>query len=155
MSVFWSGVLAGVIAAGIAWGIGRTIRWGRNLNDFGRLAGEYRVIEKQGRTDGTVIITGNGSQLGFIWTMRDKSTVEGTLAMNEQSRVTGAGSYTHSRGESYGWGDLSFQVAARKRGAIRLLVDGRFTNTTSRSHVASAWVWEMVAPSPAIEPASA
>jgi hypothetical protein len=61
--------------------------------------------------------------------------------MNEQSRVTGAGSYEHFRGAG-GWGDFSVQVASRERGVVRLLVDGRYTDQANRKVVATAWVWQ-------------
>jgi hypothetical protein len=148
-SVGWSdllgGVVAGVIASTIAWGISRLYRLRRNRIDFGRLAGEYRVREKQPseEADGTVTLRGNGPVLDLAWTLGDRSEVRGTVSMNEQSRVSGAGSYDHVRGENYGWGYFSLQVAEGERGPIRLLVDGRFTDQKARQQIAGAWVWEM------------
>jgi hypothetical protein len=42
-----------------------------------------------------------------------------------------------------GWGYLTVQVASREEGAIRLLVDGRYTDPDGRTEVPTAWVWEM------------
>jgi hypothetical protein len=80
-------------------GSARAARWRRNRDDFGRLAGEYRVSEKQPseRADGTATLSGSGPMLTLAWTLEDGSEVTGTLSMNEQSPVTGAGSYEHTR----------------------------------------------------------
>jgi hypothetical protein len=139
------GVIAGLIAAGIAWGIGFALRVRRNRSRFGRLAGTYRVFEKQPsrKGAGTVEVTGNGPTLDFAWTLADGSKAAGQIAMNEQSGVTGSGSYEHTRGANQGWGYLSVQVASRERGAARLLVDGTYTRQKTRDEVATAWVWEM------------
>ena len=139
------GVLAGFIASTVAWGVGRIRRWRRNRDDFGRLAGEYLVSEKQPseRADGTVTLGGSGPVLDLAWTLKDGSEVRGMISMNEQSRVTGAGSYDHVRGTNYGWGYFSLQVAVRERGVVRILVDGRFTDQRTRRQIAGAWVWEM------------
>jgi hypothetical protein len=139
------GVIAGLIASAIAWGVGRLVRWKRNIDDFGVLAGEYNVYEKapSDRADGTLTLKGKSPVLDVSWTLEDGSTVRGTLTMNEQSRVTGSGSYEHRRGSAGGWGDFSVHVASRKQGAVRVLVDGRFTDQELRRQIASAWVWEM------------
>jgi hypothetical protein len=102
------------------------------------------VSEKwSGQADGTATLSGNGPVLKLAWTLKDGSEVNGTLAMNEQSRVTGAGGYDHVRGTAYGWGDLSVQVAVRRRDKVRLLADGRFTDQRARQQIAGAWVWDM------------
>jgi hypothetical protein len=138
------GVVAGLIASVLAWAVGRVLRWRRNRFDFGGLAGAYRVNEKWSeKDDGTATVSGTGPLLKFTWTLADGSEVKGTLAMNEQSRVTGAGSYDHVRGNAYGWGHFTFQVAGRKQGGVRLLVDGRFTDQRARQEIAGAWLWEM------------
>ena len=139
------GVAAGLIGSFLAWAVGRAIRWRRNRIDFGGLAGEYRVSDKglSETANGAATLSGTGSVLEFAWTLEDGSEIEGTLAMNEQSRVTGAASYDHVRGSAYGWGDFSFQMAGRERPGVRLLVDGRFTDQRTRQQVAGAWVWDM------------
>jgi hypothetical protein len=110
------------------------VRWKRNRDDFGSLAGSYDVNEKEpsDRADGTVVIEGNGPTLAFVWRLADGSEARGTIAMNEQSRVTGTGSYEHFRDGKLGWGDLWLQVASRERDAVRLLVDGRYTKQEAR-----------------------
>lgn len=115
----------------------------RNRDDFGRLAGEYRVTQKppSNESNGTARLSGNGPLLDLVWTFEDGSKAKGTLSMNEQSRVTGAGSYEHFRGAG-GWGDFSVQVATRERDAVRLLVDGQYTDQANRKLVATAWVWQ-------------
>jgi hypothetical protein len=142
------GVVAGLIGSAIAWTVGRTVRSKRNRDDFGSLAGEYQVREKQPseQPDGTVTISGSGPNLDFLWTLGNGSEARGRLAMNEQSRVTGSGSYEHRRGANRGWGDLTIQVASRERNSVRLLVDGRYTSQKDRQQVASAWVWETLRP---------
>lgn len=139
------GVVAGLIASGIAWGIGRLVRWRRNAGDFGVLAGTYDVFEKQPSAEaaGTVTLTGDGPVLDVVWTLEDGSEARGTLTMNEQSRVTGAGTYEHRRGTNRGWGEFTVHVASRRARAVRLLVDGRFTDQKLRQQIASAWTWEM------------
>jgi len=139
------GVVAGLIASFLAWAVSKALRWRRNRLDFGGLAGEYRVSEKGRSETGnrTATLTGAGPLLKFAWTLKDGSEIKGTLAMNEQARVTGAGSYDHVRGSAYGWGGLSFQVAGRERSSVHLLVDGWFTDQTARQQIASAWVWKM------------
>lgn len=137
--------MAGLIASAFAWAIGLALRLKRNRDDFGSLAGKYSVNEKEPsqRPDGTVVIDGNGPNLNFVWTFADGTEARGQIAMNEQSRVTGSGSYEHVRDERHGWGDVWLQVGSRERDAVRLLVDGRYTNQEKRLGVASAWVWEM------------
>jgi hypothetical protein len=135
------GVVAGLLGAFIAWGIGRLIREKRNRDDFGRLAGDYDVMDKADRTQviATATIKGRGPRLEMTWQWNDGSLVTGQVSMNEQSRVTGAGSYTHVRGSALGWGSIYVQVADHDRRV--LLVDGTFTDSDSRQQVASAWVW--------------
>lgn len=143
MAGFGWNVLGGVFAA-FAYAL---ILWWRrrerNLDDFGRLAGKYRVTQKWSEEpQGTVTLSGNGPKLDFVWTMEDGSAPTGKLWMNEQTRLTGAGSYQHRR-TGFGWGELTVQVADRERGAVRLLVDRQFTDPTAHQPVAEAWVWEM------------
>ena len=90
--------------------------------------------------DGKAKVSRDGATLGFVWTFPDGTEATGTLAMNEQSRVTGSGSYKHLRG-ALGWGYLTAHVASREKDAAQLLVDGRYT--LDRGDVSTAWVWEM------------
>jgi hypothetical protein len=140
----WSGisggVLAGLLAALIAWAVGRGLRRRRNRADFGSLSGGYQVAEKS--TDevaGTATLTGNGPSLHLSWVMEDGTVATGTIVMNEQSRVDGSGSYTHDTESGLGWGYLRVRVASRDPVVLR--VDGTFTDQRARSEVASAWVW--------------
>jgi hypothetical protein len=143
VSELLGGVVAGLVASAIAWCVGRVVRWQRNRDDFGSLAGAYDVSEKEtGLAVGTVAIHGHGPILNLEWTHPDGSQASGRIAMNEQSRVTGSGSYEHRRGSNVGWGYFMLQVASRERDAVRLLVDGTFTDQELRRQTASAWVWE-------------
>jgi hypothetical protein len=136
------GILAGLIASLIAYGFVTARRLKRNDEYFACLAGTYDVTEKQRETrrEGTVTITGNGPLLDFVWTLANGRVARGTLAMNEQSRVTGSGGYEH---EPDGWGYLDVRVASRTPGTARLLVDGRYTRPDHGDEWARARVWEM------------
>lgn len=137
------GVLAGLIGTAIIYGFSKVRQQRRNSADFGCLAGVYDVTVKQSdEPEGSVMITGDGPLLSFAWKMDGGTDAVGTIAMNEQSRVTGSGSYEHGDG----WGYLTVQVASRERGAARLLVDGRYTRQKERDEVSTAWVWEMSEP---------
>ena len=139
------GVVAGLIASAIAWVVLRGLRWKRDRDDFGVLSGDYRVIEKPPweQAQGTVTITVNGSILAFEWTWLDGSEARGTIAMDERSRVTGLGSYEHTRHGSTGWGYLSIRIASREPNAARILVDGWYTDKEQYQRVATAWFWDM------------
>lgn len=141
---FLGGIAAGLIATGIVWVATSLLRRKRNRDAFGPLIGTYKVTRKHpsDQPDGEVTIKGDGPILTLDWTLASGSRAEGTLAMNEQSRITGAGSYEHVQGAP-GWGYLTVHVASRKKGAARLLVDGRYTREAKRDEVSTAWVWEM------------
>jgi hypothetical protein len=132
------GVVAGLIAALIAWAIGRGLRERRNRRDFGRLAGDYDVTVKlEGTPEGVVTLRRRGSNLDLTWVLANDTIATGTLAMNEQSRVTGSGSYVHETASGTVGGELHVQVAPPDT----LFVDGVYTQQQARETVATAWVW--------------
>lgn len=139
------GIVAGLLASAVIAVAARCWRRHRDRKDFGCLAGTYDVTEKQPteQPDGMVEVAGDGPVLTFVWTFGDGSVAEGALTMNEQSRVTGAGSYKHVRGSNLGWGYVTLIVASRGKDAAQLLVDGRYTRQKHRDEIATAWVWEM------------
>lgn len=147
--VGWGDLLGGVIAGLIASAVVGALVWWwrrrRDRKDFGCLAGTYDATEKQPseKPDGTVVVTGDGPVLTFVWRFGDGSVADGTLAMNEQSRFIGSGGYEHVRGRNLGWGQVTVIVASRDKGAARLLIDGQYTRQEMRDAVWTAWVWEM------------
>jgi hypothetical protein len=142
---FFGGVLAGLIASGIgATAVWCWRGWQRSAA-FDPLVGIYGVTRKypSNEHEGVVRVTRDGATLRFVWAFPDGTQALGTFAMNEQSRMSGSGSYKHFRGAA-GWGFLIVHVASRERDATELLVDGRYTQ--DRDEVSTAWVWEKRSP---------